>query len=287
MPVVVKGFHDHSHVMTSAFSSAPVALTIAGSDCSAGAGLQADLKTFSAIGVYGLTAVTCVVAEIPGKVTRIQPVDPANLADQLQLLLEAFPVAAVKTGMLYSREIIELVAAALSRRKVRPKLVVDPVMVATSGDALVRDDAVAAYEQLLFPMADLITPNMDEAAVLLGRKVTHAEQLHAAADVLRSKFGCAVLLKGGHLRGGEALDVLRDAAGFTEYRAPFVPGVSTHGTGCTFSAAITAGLASGRSLRDAVKAGKRCVTRAIAQSFRWGTGKKRIDALNHFRYVRK
>ena len=273
--------------MTSAFSSAPVALTIAGSDCSAGAGLQADLKTFSAHGVYGLTAVTCVVAEVPGIVTRIQAVDAATFADQLRLLLEAFPVAAVKTGMLYSREIIELTAAALGSLKVRPKLVIDPVMVATSGDALVRDDAVDAYIRLLFPMADLITPNMDEASVLLGQRITRTSQLHAAADVLRSKYGCPVLIKGGHLKGAEALDVLRDAAGFAEYRAPFVPGVSTHGTGCTFSAAIAAGLATGRSLREAVKAGKRYVTRAIGQSFRWGSGRKRIDALNHFRHVRK
>ena len=264
-------------------SENPVALTIAGSDCSAGAGLQADLKTFSAHGVYGLTAVTCVVAEVPGKVTRIQPVDLANLEDQLRLLFAAFPVAAVKTGMLYSAEVIALVARTITSLKKRPHLVVDPVMVATSGDALVKDDAVAAYERLLFPLAALITPNLDEAAVLLGNKITRREHLRPAADALRTRYGCAVLLKGGHLRGEEAVDVLRDAAGFAEYRAPFVPGISTHGTGCTFSAAITAGLASGKSLRQAVAAGKKYVTRAIAQSFRWGRGRNRVDALNHFR----
>ena len=264
----------------------PVALTIGGSDCSAGAGLQADLKTFSAHGVYGLTAVTCVVAEVPGKVTCIQPVALENLADQLRLLFAAFPVAAVKTGMLYSAEVIALVAHTLTALPKRPHLVVDPVMVASSGDALVKGDAVTAYERLLFPLATLITPNLDEAVVLLGKKVARREHLRPAAEVLRSKYGCAVLLKGGHLRGNEAVDILRDAAGFTEYRAPFVPGISTHGTGCTFSAAITAGLASGKSLRQAVSSGKKYVTRAIAQSFLWGRGTKRVDALNHFRHAK-
>ena len=267
-------------------SSVPVALTIAGSDCSAGAGLQADLKTFSAHGVYGLTAVTCVVAEVPGKVTRIQAVDTANLEDQIRLLMDAFPVAAVKTGMLYSAEIIALVAGIFRGMKKRPHLVVDPVMVATSGDALVRDDAVEAYERLLFPLASLITPNMDEATVLLGKPVTRPEQLKPAADVLRMKYGCPVLLKGGHLRGTTALDVLRDAEGFTVHRAAYIPGVSTHGTGCTFSAAITAGMAAGRELRAAVKNGKRYVTRSIANSFRWGRARSKVDALNHFRHGR-
>ncbi len=264
----------------------PVALTIAGSDCSAGAGLQADLKTFSAHGVYGLTAVTCVVAEVPGIVTHIQPVETENLEAQLRLLFSGFPVAAVKTGMLYSKEAIALVAGTITTLTKPPHLVVDPVMVATSGDALVKDDAVSAYERLLFPIATLITPNLDEAAVLLGKKITRREHLRPAADALRSRYGCAVLLKGGHLRGDEAVDVLRDATGFTEYRAPFVPGISTHGTGCTFSAAITAGLANGKSLRQAVASGKKYVTRAISQSFRWGRGKNRVEALNHFRHAK-
>jgi hydroxymethylpyrimidine/phosphomethylpyrimidine kinase len=284
MPVVAREFSRQGRGMSFPFTSAPVALTIAGSDCSAGAGLQADLKTFSAHGVYGLTAVTCIVAEVPGKVTRIQPVEIDNLADQLRLLLAAFPVAAVKTGMLYSREIIELVAQSLSGLKKRPKLVVDPVMVATSGDSLLQDDAVSAYQNLLFPLADLITPNLDEAAVLLGKKLTRAEHLRTAAEVLHSRYGCAVLLKGGHLKGKEAVDVLRGVHGLSEYRAPFIPGISTHGTGCTLSAAITAGLAAGQSLPDAVTAGKCYVSRAIAESFRWGTGKHRVDALNHFRH---
>ncbi len=270
--------------MPPTFSPAPVALTIAGSDCSSGAGLQADLKTFSAHGVYGLTAVTCVVAEVPGKVTLIQPVDLENLEEQLRLLLDAFPVAAIKTGMLHSRGVIELVARLLGAAKVRPKLVVDPVMVATSGDALLKDDAVSAYLELLFPLADLITPNMDEASVLLGKKLTRLEHLRSAAEVLHTRYGCGVLVKGGHLRGKEAVDVLRDAQGVTEYRAAFVSGTGTHGTGCTLSAAIASGLALGHSMNDSVTTAKAYVSRAIAESFRWGTGRRKVDALNHFRH---
>ena len=267
-------------------TSAPVALTIAGSDCSAGAGLQADLKTFTSFGVYGLTAVTCVVAEVPGKVSHIQPVDLKNLEDQLRLLFTSFPVAAVKTGMLYSAEVIELVAHLLHALPQAPPLVVDPVMVATSGDALIKDEAVLAYQRLLFPLATLITPNLDEASVLLGAKISKPEMLWPAADALRHRFGCAVLLKGGHLKGKVALDVLRDDDGFAEHAAPFVSGVSTHGTGCTYSAAIAAGLAKGKSLRQAVASGKKYVTRAITQHLRWGRGRSRVDALNHLHHAK-
>ena len=265
--------------------SAPVAMTVAGSDCSSGAGLQADLKTFSALGVYGLTAVTCVVAEIPGKVTRIQPVVRPVLEEQLRLLLEGFPVAAVKTGMLFSRPLIEAVAVALTSQEGgrRPALVVDPVMVATSGDPLLQRSAVRAFERRLFPLAAVITPNLDEAAVLLGREVRSVRGLEPAAAELRDRYGCAVLLKGGHLRGKTAVDVLADGEGILRLEAAYVSGVATHGTGCTYSAAIAAGLAHGNSLRAAVAGAKEYVSRAIGQPFRWTCGGQRIDALNHFR----
>jgi len=266
------------------FSSPPVALTIAGSDCSSGAGIQADLKTFSAFGVYGLTAVTCVVAEIPGKVTKILPVTRPVLEEQLRLLLAGFPVAAVKTGMLYSRPLIEATAAALAaipgRRRV--PLVVDPVMVATSGDPLMQQAAVRTCARLLFPVATLLTPNLDEAAVLLGRTVTQVGDLAAAARELRERCGCAVLLKGGHLRGKTAVDVLADDDGELELTAPYVAGVATHGTGCTYSAAIAAGLAAGVPLRTSVADAKAFVSGAIARPFRWNAVGGRVDALNHF-----
>jgi hydroxymethylpyrimidine/phosphomethylpyrimidine kinase len=259
----------------------PVALTIAGSDCSAGAGAQADLKTFSACGVYGLTALTCVVAETPGRVLRIDPIDPAMVVAQVHLLLEEFPVGAVKTGMLYSGEIVSRVAATLRSREV--PVVVDPVMVATSGDLLLQQDAIDVYERELFPLAAVITPNLDEAATLLGEPIPDVAAMHSAGRRLLEKYEVPVLLKGGHLRGNTALDLLFTRDGnVAEFSAPFSPGVQTHGTGCTYAAAIAAKLACGFQLGDAVGEAKQFVTRAIAQHFQspLPSGKS-IHALNH------
>ena len=266
----------------------PAALTIAGSDNSAGAGIQADLKTMSALGVYGLTAVTCVVAEVPGKVSAIQPIEPKIVAEQIRLSFEAFPVAALKTGMLFSRAIIEAVLEVIApklRGEAPPRLVVDPVMVATSGDSLLEPDAIALYREKLLPLATLATPNMDEIRVLLDWPAPPAdvEELTRAGRELVKRFGCAFLVKGGHLRGAEAADVLVEADGtVSSFSAPYVQGVSTHGTGCTTSAAITAGLAKGQSLRDAVREAKRFVHAAIANHLRWDRGIHSTDALHHF-----
>jgi hydroxymethylpyrimidine/phosphomethylpyrimidine kinase len=246
----------------------PVALTIAGSDNSAGAGIQADLKAFSRLGCYGLTAVTCVVAEVPGQVAAIQPVKPEIVARQVALSFQAFPVAAAKTGMLFSTPIIEAVAQELARVKI--PLVIDPVMVASSGDPLLKKSAIAAYLRLLFPLAALVTPNLDELQILAGRRVRNLEEMKEAGRLLVDRYGCAFLLKGGHLRGKRAVDFLATADGFEEFSAPFVRGVETHGTGCTYSASITAGLASGKSLVRSVSAAKRQITRAIAGSLHWG-----------------
>ncbi len=250
----------------------PVALTIAGSDNSAGAGIQADLKTFTALGVYGLTALTCVVAEVPGKVSAIAPVPPEVVAEQVRLCLAAYPVRAIKTGMLYSREAIEATLGALRPAlsgPERPALVVDPVMVASSGDPLLQPDAVAAYKEDIFPLATLVTPNLDEAAALLGRPIPTPEAMREAGHALCERYGVAFLLKGGHLPG-EALDCLFTPEGqMTEWCAPRVADVDTHGTGCTFSAAIAAGLAAGLPLGDAVAQGKAFVAGAIERHFRW------------------
>ncbi len=260
----------------------PVALTIAGSDCSAGAGLQADLKTFSALGVYGLTAVTCVVAEVPGKVGRIQAIDAANVREQLELLLENFPVAAVKTGLLLSPEIVALVAEIFAARAApRIPLVIDPVMVATSGDSLLQPEAVAIYRARLFPLATLLTPNMAEAAALTGLPVTNLAEMRVAGTKLQAEFGTKILVKGGHLRGAQAIDLLFDGAEISEWSAPYVAGVSTHGTGCTYSAAITAGLARGLALREAIARAKEFVSRAIAGHFSWPAASGALHALNH------
>ena len=264
----------------------PVALTIAGSDSSAGAGIQADLKTFSALGVYGLTAVTCVVAETPGKVSKIEPVPAKTVRKQIEILCESFPVSAIKTGLLCSAEIVGAVARAMvelsDRAETRMSLVVDPVMVATSGAAMLRTDAVKLYENELFPLATLITPNLVEAGKLLRRTISDFSGMRKAGKDLEKKYGVPVLLKGGHHQADRAIDLLFMEDNVIDFQEPFVRDVSTHGTGCTFSAAITAGLAAGLRLEDAIGRAKKFVTGAIGQRFRWQNGIGNVDALNHF-----
>ena len=265
----------------------PVALSIAGSDSSAGAGVQADLKTFSANGVYGLTALTCVVAEVPGVVAAIQSIDTAVVRQQVHLLAENFPVRAVKTGLLHSAEIVRLVADLYREElaaKNQPPLVVDPVMVATSGDSLVAGEVVEAYREHLFPHAALITPNLDEAAALLNRKIYDEAAMASAGRDLADFFGVPFLLKGGHLRGATALDLLIFPGGVThEFTAPFQRGGATHGTGCAYSAAIAAQLAHGHPLIEAVRRAKVFITSAIQNSFQWRKpGRPEMNALNHF-----
>lgn len=259
----------------------PVALTIAGSDSSAGAGIQADLKTFSALSVYGLTAVTCVVAETPGKVSSIEPVSAGLVREQIEVLLRSFPVAAIKTGMLFSGAIIAEVADALRSNRSIP-LVIDPVMVATSGDSLLQDDAIQAYERELFPLAAVLTPNMGEAARLTGNAITDLAGMRRAGEILTSNYRVPVLLKGGHLTGNDAIDLLFRKGSVTEFSAPFSRGITTHGTGCTYSAAIAAGLASGLSLDEAIGRGKQFVSATIAQHHAWNTSAgASVHALNH------
>jgi len=265
----------------------PIALTIAGSDSSAGAGIQADLKTFSALGVYGLSALTSIVAEIPGKVSRLEPVSVEMVREQISVLAKHFPIAAIKTGLLCSAAIISAVTKSIDdlRRKIENRpipLVVDPVITATGGDTLLEPDAIETYQRELFPMATLITPNLDEAAQLLGGKIHDLEAMKRAGKELECKFKTAILLKGGHLRGDEAVDLLFADGQVVEFTAPFVPDVATHGTGCTYSAAITAGLAAGMALPDSIARAKKFVTASIANRLRWksSTGQN-IDALNH------
>jgi len=268
-------------------ATVPVALTIAGSDSSAGAGIQADLKTFSALGVYGLTAVTCVVAEIPGKVSRIEQVSARMVRDQIEVLVKNFQIGAIKTGLLCSAEIVSAVAKAIrgieSLRGRRIPLVIDPVMIASSGDRLLEAAAIDAYTDQLFPLATLITPNLDEAALLIGTEIKDREQMEKATKALASKYRAAILLKGGHLRGDNAIDLLFHKNKLTEFSARFVRGVATHGTGCTYSAAIAAGLACGLVLEKAIGQAKKFVTKSIAEHLRWTSPSgKNLDALRHF-----
>ena len=266
-------------------ATVPVALTIAGSDSSAGAGIQADLKTFSALGVYGLTAITCVVAETPGNVLRIEPINPEIVHEQVAVLARNFPIAAAKTGLLCSGEIVEAVARGIDLlRKIdnRIPIVVDPVTVATSGDMLLTPEAMEIYERELFPIATLLTPNLEEAGKLIGEPIRDLETMRKAGKQLQQKYQVSILLKGGHLAGDDAVDLLFAGNKISEFSAPFVRGVATHGTGCTFSAAITAALASGLSLEAAVRRAKEFVTASIAQRLRWKSKSgENIDALNH------
>jgi hydroxymethylpyrimidine/phosphomethylpyrimidine kinase len=267
-------------------ASIPVALTIAGSDCSAGAGIQADLKTFTALGTYGLTAVTCIVAEVPRKVSRIQPVPGTIVREQIAILFRNFRIGAIKTGLLCSAEIVCAVAEAIrdGERKIggRIPLVVDPVMIASSGDNLLDPEAVEAYAKKVFPLATVITPNLDEASSLLQTTVNERKQMEKAAKALAKKFRASILLKGGHLDGDNATDLLFHRGKVTKFSAPFVRGVETHGTGCTYSAAITAGLAFGLPLEQSIKRAKKFVTESIKRRFRWTSKSGNIlDALRH------
>jgi len=254
-------------------ATVPVALSIAGSDSSAGAGIQADLKTFSALGVYGLTAVTCIVAEVPGKVSRIEPASPKIVRQQIEVLAKSFPIAAIKTGLLCSAQIISAVAKAIRDlgKMFAPRipLVIDPIFVATSGDPLLEPAAIETYEKELFPLASLITPNLDEAEQLLGTRIKDRQSMRRAGKELEKRFGTTILLKGGHLAGDRAVDFLFVEGKVVTFSAPFVRSVATHGTGCTYSAAITAGLAKGLSLEEAITQAKKFATDSIARHFGW------------------
>lgn len=242
------------------------ALTIAGSDSGGGAGIQADLKTFAALGVHGTSAITCITAQNPRRVLGIQPVRAGMVRLQLEAVFAELPPAAVKTGMLFSAEIIGVVTDFFARGR-RPRLVVDPVMVATSGAVLLKPSAIRVLKERLLPLATLATPNLDEAQILVGAKLQSVEDLRGAAREIVRRFGCAALVKGGHLPDMcEAVDIFNDGRMELLLTAPFIRGVSTHGTGCTYSAAVAAYLARGLDTSEAVKAAKRFVTQAIAQA---------------------
>lgn len=248
-----------------------VALTIAGSDSGGGAGIQADLKTFAANGVFGATALACLTAQNPDSVTRVMPVDPSFLRDQIRQVDAFFRVDAVKTGMLFSEALIREAAAYLEERPGIPA-VVDPVMVATSGSILLEPGAIQAMREALLPRAALITPNLDEAAVLLDRTspVTR-DGMDDAALALADLFERPVLLKGGHLSDGLLVDILVGADRVLHrFEDARIENVDTHGSGCTLSAAIAAELAKETPLFDAVARGRSYLRRALSAEIRVG-----------------
>ncbi len=243
----------------------PVALTIAGSDSGGGAGIQADLKTFSALDVHGTSAITCITAQNPGSVSGIQACRAKLLSSQLDAVFLGFQPAAAKTGMLYSAQIIRVVAQFFDRHPMN--LVVDPVMVSTSGARLLKQSAVEALLNRLVPLATLVMPNLHEAEVLAGKRIRSVENLRTAARQINRRFGCAALVKGGHLEGLKvAVDIFYDGKQELLLSSPFIVGLRTHGTGCTYSAAVTAYLARGCSLTRSVQHAKSYITQAIARS---------------------
>jgi hydroxymethylpyrimidine/phosphomethylpyrimidine kinase len=248
--------------------SIPIALTIAGSDSGGGAGVQADLKTFAALGVHGTSVITCITSQNPIRVYGVESCSPVMVRQQLEAVFDQLQPHAIKTGMLFSAPLIEAVADFFHNRK-RPPLVVDPVMVSTSGAKLLEADAVEVLTQRLLPLATLVTPNLHEAEILTGIKIRSVPDLREAARSIQKRFGCAALVKGGHLpKAKEAVDFYRDGQSEMVLGAAYVRRVNTHGTGCTLSAAIAAYLAQGRSLRSAVKDAKAYITNAIINSMR-------------------
>ncbi len=249
----------------------PVALTIAGSDSGGGAGIQADLKTFTVLGVYGMSAVTAITAQNTVEVRDALVLEPSLVAAQIDAVMDDIGCDAAKTGMLGSAAVVETVADAIARHRI-PNVVVDPVMVAKSGDALLAKDARRVVVERLLPLARVITPNLPEAEALLGGEVQREDMAEAARELCAMGAGAA-LVKGGHLRG-DAVDVLYDAAADTllTMTAPRLDTKNTHGTGCTFAAAIAAFLAQGMDLAAAVRTAKRFVTEAIRRGLPLGAG---------------
>lgn len=256
----------------------PVALTIAGSDSGGGAGIQADLKTFHAHGVFGTSALTAITAQNTHGVRSVQKIGPQIILDQIAAVAEDLRPNALKSGMLADAEIIEAVAAGIREFSLGP-YVLDPVMVATSGDRLLEEDAIGALGTRLVPLATLVTPNLAEAAILTGLDVEDLPGMRKAAQCLVARGARAALVKGGHLPGLEVIDLFFDGEGWREWRRSKLETRNTHGTGCTLSAAITAGLALGLPLEAAVDSGLDFTRRALETAPGLGGGH---GPLNHW-----
>ena len=275
-------FCTMTHSQTS-FAPAPRyarVLSIAGSDSGGGAGIQADLKTFSALGCYGMTAITAITAQNTQGVRAIHGVPPDMLQAQIDAVVEDIGVDAVKIGMLHAPEVVQVVADAIRRHHL-PHVVLDPVMVATSGDRLTTEQTVQVLVRELFPLAEVVTPNLDEAALLLGRPLGGVDALDDAARDLLALGARAVLLKGGHLPGNEVVDVLALPGGTLHHlRSPRIATHNGHGTGCTLSSAIAAHLALGHVLPEAVALARAYILGAIQAGAAVRTGKGH-GPLNH------
>ena len=246
------------------------ALSIAGSDSSGGAGIQADLKSMTMNGVFAMSAVTALTAQNTTGVRSVMEATPAFLADELDAVFEDIRPDAVKTGMVSSSALIRVIAQKLKQYEAK-NIVVDPVMVATSGARLLAEEALQTMKAELLPLADVVTPNIPEAEILSDMTITNAEEMRAAAKQIHDAYGCAVLLKGGH-RVNDANDLLYDGETFTWFEGRRIDNPNTHGTGCTLSSAIAANLAKGYSLSDAVRRSKEYISGALAAMLDLGQG---------------
>lgn len=255
----------------------PKAMTIAGSDSGGGAGVQADLKTFAALGVYGASTLTAITAQNTVAVTAVHDIPTDVITAQIDAVLTDIGADTVKTGMLSSSDIIECVCEALEVHGVQ-RLVVDPVMIAKSGDALLREDAIGSLRTRLLPLAMVVTPNIPEAEALTETTIVSDADVRRAAEAIVGMGARSVVVKGGH-REGSATDLFYDGKEFKEFTAPRFDTVNTHGTGCTFASAVAAGLARGMVVTDAVALAKDYVTEGIRHSFSIGQGH---GPLNHF-----
>jgi len=256
-------------------------LTIAGSDSGGGAGIQADIKAMSANGVFAMSVITAITAQNTEEVTDIFELPTSIIAAQIDAVFDDFEVAAVKTGMLSSTAVVELVAKMLRPQNVA-NLVVDPVMISKSGHALLKPDAIEAMKKQLFPLALLVTPNVHEAQLLSGIEIKSLADARRAAKVIHG-FGCKhVLIKGGHLLAERATDLLYDGRFFNVFKGDFIETPHTHGTGCTFASAIAAHLARGKALNEAVQTSKTYLTEAIRHSLAIGHG---TGPTNHFYFL--
>jgi hydroxymethylpyrimidine/phosphomethylpyrimidine kinase len=254
------------------------ALTIAGSDSGGGAGIQADLKTFTTFGVYGMSVLTAVTAQNTLGLQRIEPLSPELVAAQLISVLGDIGVDTAKTGMLMKRETIEIVAQILDEFGIK-KIVVDPLIKAGTGEALLEEDALEALKALLCSMARVVTPNIEEAALLCGEPISDVASMKEAAKKIKELGPEYVILKGGHLPGPHVFDIIYDGSRMEVKDTPRLPGEGFHGVGCTLSAAITAGLAKGQDVREAIEVAHRFVVSSIRSSFSLGKGRR---PLNHF-----
>lgn len=255
-------------------------MTIAGSDSGGGAGIQADLKTFAAFGVYGTSAITAITAQNTLRVTAVHELPPEMVAAQIDAIVKDIGVDAAKTGMLANASIIEAVAKKVKEHGIE-KLVVDPVMVAKSGDPLLRTEAVQALKEKLLPLAYVITPNLPEAEVLVGRELKGEGEIREAAKEIHKMGPKFVVIKGGH-RTGDAIDLLFDGQAFQVFRAERVETPHTHGTGCTFAAGLTACLAKGMTVAEAVMAVKAYIIEALKQAYPVGGGRSPVHHFYHF-----